>query len=994
MSHQNPRRPDPGLPLSSKFLLVLVFAALAAINSFCIFNTSSMAYLLQRWTFAVGFGTMLSALLTGVLYTLLISHRQVAAKSAVYYPLMAGILGLCGMSLSYLWLGVWPFGNESVMIVDMHHQYAPMLSELREMILHGGNVLYTFKTGIGANFLSLFAYYLASPFNLLLVLFPQNLLTEGILVITLLKNALAAAFFAACVQYLFRRRDLSAVILSLGYSLSMYMIAYSWNIMWLDGVMMLPLVVLGFERMQRQGRYGLYVLSLAYTLFTNYYIGFMVCVFMVLYYLTFALRKHRSAKEGWRGFLRFAIGSAVGGGLAMVLLVPVFFALRYTSAAGEAMPEMDSNFRLFKIFGQLLFGVTPTIRSGNLPNIYCGLLPVLLLPIFFTLKTIPFRRRLAFGGLVTVVALSFTVNIFDLVWHGLHTPNDLPYRFSFVFVFVLLLIACMVLPHLHKITLRQVGGSLVAAAGYIAVYEMMMAENAQVFVPVYASLLLLGIYAAVLLLTSRRKIRMRTAYALLALVMTVEMTLHGSLALDTLNKNEYFTDHTGYVDNEAAQAAGTAMNTLQEKADAESAGAFYRAELLPRRTIVDTALFHYRGLTSFSSSNYYQTTRLLGALGYACNGVNSYMYNSFVPAVDSLLSIRYLALDEDAGNYAQLEKIGESQTGSTTYHLYRNNLALPIAYRVSSGIGQFAVKEYDPYGTQDALLSAMTGNQQPVYTCLPVSVAMGSEMIASAYDSRISINGEEETAWFTATVTDEGPYSIYVDCMAADEGSISVSVPDTDVPASYTPAMDEPYIINLGVLPAGTVIDVSITVKSAVSGNIYIAKQDNALLEQKITSLADEGLEVTDFSASAITGKMNVLENGTVFTSIPYDAGWTVTVDGKEVSTYPVGNLNEDGSQGAFLCFDVGVGQHDITLRFVPAGLLPGAALTAISLIAFILLLILSHRRRLTPPAPTQSANNTPLFLPPEPPHGELTAAVTLDDLLSPQEPEKPAENQ
>ena len=134
-----------------------------------------------------------------------------------------------------------------------------LLAQLREMILSGGNPLYSFKVGLGSSFIPLFAYYLASPFNLLLLLFPENLLTEGIFVITILKNTLCAVFFAACVQYIYRKRTVSLLIVSVMYALMMYALAYSWNIMWLDCVMVLPLVVMGFERLMRSGRYGLYV---------------------------------------------------------------------------------------------------------------------------------------------------------------------------------------------------------------------------------------------------------------------------------------------------------------------------------------------------------------------------------------------------------------------------------------------------------------------------------------------------------------------------------------------------------------------------------------------------------------------------------------------------------------------------------------------------------------------------------------------------------------
>lgn len=80
-------------------------------------------------------------------------------------------------------------------------------------------------------------------------------------------------------------------------------------------------------------------------------------------------------------------------------------------------------------------------------------------------------------------------------------------------------------------------------------------------------------------------------------------------------------------------------------------------------------------------------------------------------------------------------------------------------------------------------------------------------------------------------------------------------------------------------------------------------------------------------------------------------------------------------------------------MRFIPAGLFPGLLLTGISLLAFILLLIVTHRKKASVPAPRVSAGNTPSFLPPEPPKGELTDDVTLTDLLATDEPEAPPES-
>ena len=182
-------------------------------------SMETTATLAQNRFYSLGTALLLSGLTTLALAALLRDASQpLPRRGKWFYPVVSGLLALAGMLLAYAFLGVWPLGEKSVMIVDMHHQYAPLLAKLRDMLLHGGSPLYSFEVGLGTSFLPLFGYYLASPFNLLLVLFPPDLLTEGILVITLLKNALSAAFFAACVQYIYKKRSLAIPLVSLMYA--------------------------------------------------------------------------------------------------------------------------------------------------------------------------------------------------------------------------------------------------------------------------------------------------------------------------------------------------------------------------------------------------------------------------------------------------------------------------------------------------------------------------------------------------------------------------------------------------------------------------------------------------------------------------------------------------------------------------------------------------------------------------------------------------------
>lgn len=915
--------------------LALIFLSLTLLLYLGFRSDDVLTTPLQKIVYPLGISVLLSGLVTLLLYLQLEGSRTGKKRGPFFYPVFAGVLALVGMFLALCYMGVAPVGDRSTMVVDMHHQYAPLLANLRERLLHGGSPLYSFEVGLGTSFLPLFGYYLASPFNLLLVLFPENMLTDGILVITLIKVALSAASFAACVQYIHRRRDLSSVIGAVMYALMMYMLAYFWNIMWLDVVMILPLVVMSFEKLMREGKYLPYILTLAYALYANYYIGFMLCLFLVVYYVFYAVRKRRTGEKQGRSFLRFVVGSALGGGLVMFLLVPVFLGLGQTSAAGGSLPEMKNNFDMFQLLGRQLYDVSPTIRSGNLPNIYCGILPLFLLPIFVTQKTIPLRRRLAYMGMLAVVAFSLVINQFDLVWHGLHSPNDLPYRFSFIYSFVLLLIAYETLLHLKDTKFKQIVISFVAILSYLVIEER-FGDDAYGFKSIYISLLLAAIYAVIAVLISRRTINWRPATCLLLLVVVAEMTFNGGDTFRTLNSKEYFTKRADYVDNDTTRAIRSGVDRMKEIGDAAAGGSFYRMEFLPRRTTVDTAMFNYRGMTVFASSNPYNLTKYMGGIGYAVNGVNSHLYRDFVAPSDSLLGIRYVMLNETARG-SHLQKLETVSEGSATYTIYENPYALPVAYFAQSGIKDWLYTKYNPILSQNTLFTALTGNEAEMYAIQTVTVQTGSEATAKVQGQTgitVTPAGNTKTGKFTATVPTDGQYYVYVDCSASD--SISVALGDNQ--KSWSVNKSEPYIINAGDLTAGSVINVTVTSEKACSGNIYVVRLDESVFAQDMQTLAANGMKVTSFTDSHISGTITAPSDGVVYTSIPYDAGWSVTVDGKKVETFAGGQ--------AMLAFDVGAGDHTVEFKFFPKGLIPGILISVVSLGALILLMLYIRRNK------------------------------------------------
>ncbi len=930
--------------------LLLFIAALLPLFLLLFHDSEIGGTSLSQSVYALGGAVLIAALFTHWASTM--RRPSAPTYSLRFCPLAAAGITLCITLLAFSYIGIWPLGHKTTMIVDMHHQYAPLLSELRAMMLGGDSFTYSFHIGLGANFIPAFAYYLASPLNVLLLLFPERLLAEGIFVIMVLKLALAAAAFAACTQYLLRRRNAAVIAVSVLYATMLYMLAYSWNIMWLDVVALMPIVVMCAEKMLRGGSIIPYALVLGLTLFTNYYIGFMLCVFLVLYFAVFMLRRARPVNEWWLRGSRFALGSLLGAGLAAALLVPTALALGRTSAAGGEMPSFAANFDLFDLIGRLYYGATPTIRSGNLPNLYCGTIVTLLLPLYMMIREIPLRRRLCYSALGGLLLISCTVNNLDMLWHGLHAPNDLPYRFSFVACFVMLLLAAEVLQHLHAFTARQIGMVLGGGAVYLIMWERFGGDTALTDEVLYTNLALIALYGIILILAANHRLRTHATHLLVLVLVVAELVVSTAATVKMMDSNEFYTAHTSYVDNADTAADAKAIARAQELAEQEGA-LFARLEYLPRSTCMDTALHHYKGITTFASSNPYETTVLMGDLGYAINGVNSYLYRSFVAPADALFGIRYVVLENDIGRHAQLTLVETVTEQDVTRYIYRNETALPVGFFATDAVRDYVSQKYAPFTAQESLYTAMAGQQETLYSTMklesnsPSSTIGGSSFVKYQSDA---------SAVYGGTVEEVGQYFAYVDCRAAETLTVETYDEYNAQLNSWSVTTYEPYIIDLGRLTPQERVEVFVEGEGTISGNIYVVKLNTDAFKRQVERLNANGMTVTQVTDNRITGTVNAPQDGALYLSIPYDKGWKAVMDGSvKLDTFPIAQ-NAEGTDGALLGVDLPAGEHSVTLTYHPPGLTLGVLISVAAALVLLAIWLYPRIRAKQQPAPAAPA--------------------------------------
>ena len=873
------------------------------------------------------------------------SKRDLTRQADRSYAVMSFFLPFLILSIAYATRAIFPFGDKHILTVDLYHQYAPFLAELRTKILSGDSLFYSFAGGLGVNFYALSAYYLASPLNLILLLFPAAFLTEGILLLTLIKLSLAGFTFNMFLRKTFRKHGPLAVGFSTMYAVSSYVIAYSWNIMWLDSLYVAPLVILGMVYLIRDNKFWLYTLSLAYLLFVNFYMAWFVCLMAALLYLPFLFRfapEHRPLIK-LLTTVKTVFFTALGAGLSAFMLWPTYLAMQVTSAANDTFPTaVEKVATLFDYFGQHLLLVEPTVRSG-FPNLYSGIPVLLLLPIAFLNSRVKLRDRVLSLSVIAFMILSFSTNILNFIWHGFHYPNQLPFRNSFVYIFVILTFLYEALPGIRQLRRETIFCFAFTLIALIIVVEK-MGENKASSYSALISIVFLLLYTVVFIRLLDAEQRRRPVTLLLLAVIIVESVFSTCTGLYYLDKNEYFGSRDGYASGPVAESVRAAAIQLEDFTEDTS---FFRTEVYPAKTSNDPCLYGLKGLTLFDSTVPEKPVRFFKELGLFSNGINSYKYDGSNIVLDSLFGIRYLILRnkdywQDSNRYLVLS--------NDDVEALENPYALNLGYKVSSGVLHYDSAGENPLENQNRLLCAMDPEFSDVFVDMPLEIGPALQGNIDYYGESDNIfsfekNSDDSTPTYTflLTAAEAGTYNLAFDMRGHRTSSGKITIEDR----SFNFSAKAIGNAEVGYLEAGQTasIEISLSAKAEKSGEIelYAAKLDQEAFTAGFHRLQAAQLDLTDFSDTYFSGRITMPEAGLLLLTIPYDRGWTAEVGGKPQTILTVND--------SLLAFELEGGEHTFKMSFLPYGFRDGAAITLIALaillmIALIKLIIYILRRR------------------------------------------------
>lgn len=848
---------------------------------------------------------------------------------------MAFLIPLVVLALAYAALQVFPFGKRHMLTVDLFHQYAPFLSLLRTKLLSGSSLFYSGAIGLGTNFYALLTYYLASPLNLLLLLFPAAYLTEAVFTLTLIKIGLAGLTFYLYLRVSFRRRGALALAFSSFYALSGFVLAYSWNIMWLDVLILLPVVLLALIRLIRDGKWLLYPLALALLLISNYYLAFFACIFIALYSPILLLRYTRDKQSHKRlAILGKILGLTVLAlGLTAVVLYPTWRALSITSAAGDKFPQtLEVAGRPLAYLGQLLPFLQPTVRSGS-PNLYCGLPVLLLIPFYFLSSRIRLRERILNGLLLLFLFLSFDINVLNFLWHGMHYPNQLPYRFSFVVIFLLLTMAYDGLRSTREFRPTEIGLLGVCLTVLIPVLAAIEPDIKLAPWTQWGAMALMMLYTLLFSSFKSRKFKRRIHVNMLLALMLFEIVLSTFSGLYYIDRNEYYGSRDSYAAGATVDSIRQAVSQLES---IQPEGAFYRVETTPHKTSNDPALYGYRGLSLFASTSPRAPVNFFRNLGFYNNGINSYQYRGATLFSESLLDIQYVIAREKP---AAIESERRIILGNDLVTVYENPYAFPLAFLVDDRALDFQSTYGNPFKNQNDLAAALSGETSRLFYELTHDRVQGGSLKGPGTGGALfnfTAASDSQSRHFTVTWVSKtsAPHYLYLDMKGHELDSLTLTVDGIDLAVEG----GKKGIVDLGLVSEGRTFSLEVQLAESVSGSgsfeARVASLDTECLSKLSESARQNALVQVSYEDGLVTGEMDSEAESLLLITMPFDPGWKVYVNGQEEAIQTLDN--------ALMMIPVKAGHQEIFLTFLPVGFNEGLIVSLVA--AGLLLLILLGR--------------------------------------------------
>lgn len=640
--------------------------------------------------------------------------------------LAAFLLPMIIQGIVYIAMGYFPFGNKSILTWDLDWQYVNFLSWFIRTVKESGadSMWYSFSASFGSSTVGFIGYYLLSPFNLLLLPFNTSSLPVGIHLITILK--LSCCGLSMCIYLMKRydRTDWSLVLFATMYALMGYNIAQQQNIMWLDNIILLPVVALAVFRFVQKKTVHFMCIALMMSFVVNFYFGYMTAIFAGGYLcLEIILNNQEKTIKKQITELVCGIGCILlAAAMAAVVLLPVYADISGSRMQGSSIREtlrmlFTLDGRLWGMVNKFFIGAyTVNQLKSGLPNIYISCLGFICALWYFMDARNPRKDRIIYGAAIGVLAGSMISGGMNRIWHGFAETSGSPYRYTFILCFLMIVVAYKQFGDIKSESKavarwKWLAAGVLAAGLYYRAYLQYTVDGSDYLSPVKIGVTLIFVAAWLCMLVFARKFT-GGGYAKIAaiLLLSAELGINMGMYLHEFTYHDIY-EYQEYVEQVSSVIEQTGI--LEENQ-------LYRIENDIRYGkdidyFNDSMLIGYPSITWFSSTLPYSVTlyaHQFGLSAWAGDFHTAYIRGNTDWQTLGELGVKYYITEEPPGDMEQVKMITDSP-----FYVLENLYYQSIVRLQESEAGQVDWKV--ERGKIYATINNSSAQEQPLIVMIP-----------------------------------------------------------------------------------------------------------------------------------------------------------------------------------------------------------------------------------------------------------------------------------
>ena len=856
-----------------------------------------------------------------------ISKMKLKYSSLFFVPFVV-MLGV------FLSLGLTPFSQNSIHSGDFLSQYFPLYIGLHKLFWSGdfSGLFWSFEKSLGGAMPSVWGFNSLSPFTFLYVIFPISSFQVLSYVIPLLRAGVMGVVFGYFLEKKFQgvsKHYWLSLGLTSSYALSGFVVSQQYNPNFLDNLVYIPFILLGIEEVASGKPSVKLPLFLAISLITDFYTGYMMCLFVALYTFYVVFSKDISLKEATLKLAKVALFALIGVGLAAFWLLPVFSALLESKASAGStfawswnpvndLIAMPQKFILGS-FGEKEWG-----DSKALPQLFIGGLGLFGLCTFFAKKEITLRKKLAATVVLLVLLLSFSIQGFDQIWHMGQRPVGFYFRNSWVAnSFMLVVSSESLMKWKDEFRLSEF---LVAVFGFGSILVLSTLRSLQ-YVETSQKILAFIIWVGIVLIffLSNAEINRRLQLATGTVIFEMMMSTFVGF-----KRVPYFIDNYGL--KEQMEYA-----IVFEKEGYSNKDIFTRMEIHKGLLYANFPIaFGYNGASHFTSSLEHALIEEMSHLGLPTSqSVTNYTDRNVI--LDSLFGVSRFMMDGDENRvFADVRGMYAKEGKVKGFVVYRNPYAFSLGYLTNENTAtNIAFEKNQPVANLNQLLQVigLTGTNALTEVNLGEPVTTNLTKGPEKY----TLTNEAEPAKIEWKFTLQPNKLYFVEIPERQAGSVIKSkVMLNGIGYPYENRFHENQLWMIGNGNLDQTITFAIEDAKAKEWDlrgfkfytIDITTLANALTQYK----KENDITIDAYSNGMVKAHVKVTNSEQAFATftIPYHSGWSVTVDGKKQEVKK--------ALGFFMGVSLTEGEHEIVWSYTPPGLHLGMLISISSLLLLIFL--------------------------------------------------------